>query len=420
MANLVLTTSSQSSYLSSTWSSWATAPHDLLLVTEDGSVGAHCAILLPLSKYCSSILEAPSFAGPIQVVLVGSSVKAVAAVKNLVYTGTCLLDRPILPEILDTLTALGIKVSKESFTLEAKTVNNVTCSTPTPFDIQDASVVTGAVSNGVLGTSREVEENEDDRSGTVKEVCGDEAETFHASTVGKVSQSTVNCSTRGHEEKLTAQKEEIHRKSAKIRIPKLKTNELSSKENTFTCRHSGCKLGFALKDSLRLHIKNLHPKKKLYSCDRPGCNSAYVYKFGLTEHVKIVHTKEKLGKKYHCSEPGCGLTVRFKDKRGLQDHRRSEHGAEKLICKSENCTKTFTNSRSLWGHEKKAHNGENLYQCIKCPKKFSQKSSLNVHTTAVHKEKRPHQCNQCLKKFFKRGHLRRHIEMVHNEEKTLP
>ena len=93
---------------------------------QDGNVGAHCGILLPLSKYCSSILEAPSFAGPIQVVktrndllffhtnpplptflnseqhslsfqqkvvLAGSSMNAVAAVKNLVYTGTCFLDK---------------------------------------------------------------------------------------------------------------------------------------------------------------------------------------------------------------------------------------------------------------------------------------------------------------------------------------
>ena len=313
-------------------------------------------------------------------------------------------------------------MSKESFTLETKTVNDVTRSTPTPFDTQDPSVVTGAVccylSNGVMEDSGEVEKNEEVKAGTVEKVCGDEAEAFHGSTVGKVSQTTVNCSSSGHEGTLTAQKEGINRKSVKIRISKLKTNELSSKENTFTCTHTGCKLGFALKDSLNLHIKNLHPKKKPYTCDRPGCNSAFVYKYGLSEHVKIVHTKEKLGKKYHCSEPGCGVTVRFKDKRGLEDHCRGEHGAEKLICKSENCTKTFTYFRSLWGHEKKDHNDENLYQCNKCLKRFSQKSSLNFHTTAVHKEKRPHQCNQCLKKFFRKGQLRGHIEMVHNEEKS--
>ena len=82
MANLVLATSNCASFLSSTWSAWACAPHDLLLVTEasilivsalkkypqDGNVGAHCGILLPLSGYRSSILEAPSFAGPVQVI----------------------------------------------------------------------------------------------------------------------------------------------------------------------------------------------------------------------------------------------------------------------------------------------------------------------------------------------------------------
>ena len=82
MENIVLATSNQESFFSSTWSGWATAPYDLILVTEasfctvfvliiypqDGNIGAHCAILLPLSSYHSSILEASSFAGPIQVV----------------------------------------------------------------------------------------------------------------------------------------------------------------------------------------------------------------------------------------------------------------------------------------------------------------------------------------------------------------
>ena len=82
MANLVLATSNHESFFSSTWSAWASGPHDLLLVTEvsvllklasmkypqDGNVGAHCGILLPLSRYRSSILEAPTFAGPIQVI----------------------------------------------------------------------------------------------------------------------------------------------------------------------------------------------------------------------------------------------------------------------------------------------------------------------------------------------------------------
>ena len=80
MSNLVLAASNHCSFFSSTWAAWASAPQDLFLVTEvsvslewmkypqDGNVGAHCGILLPLSRYRSSILEAPSFAGPIQVI----------------------------------------------------------------------------------------------------------------------------------------------------------------------------------------------------------------------------------------------------------------------------------------------------------------------------------------------------------------
>ena len=81
-------------------------------------VEAHCGILLPFSHHLAAIVEALPYAGPIQVLerpnqrqirydfepvflsksiltqmmLLGTSIKAVNAVKNLIYSGTCCLD----------------------------------------------------------------------------------------------------------------------------------------------------------------------------------------------------------------------------------------------------------------------------------------------------------------------------------------
>jgi len=58
-------------------------------------------------------------------VLMGTSIKAVTAVKELVYTGTCQLDKvsqleESVAEILETMRVLGIEVTINSFSLETE------------------------------------------------------------------------------------------------------------------------------------------------------------------------------------------------------------------------------------------------------------------------------------------------------------
>jgi len=350
MANLVLTTSNHASFFSSTWSGWATAPHDLLLVTEDGTVGAHCAMLLPLSSYLSRILNGLSFTEPIQVVLVGSSMKVAAAVKELVYTGTCSLERPALPEILETLAALGIKAFKKNFTLERKTESNAVGPSSTPFETQEADISSGTVDCELSKCGGAAEEH---KAETLKTSCGNGA--FQGKTVSKVYQNTVSHPTRNHEEKV--QREGINmEKALQVRIPKLNTNELSLKEEAFTCKHPGCKLGFALKDSLKLHIKNLHPEKRPFFCNCKGRKSTFKSRRGLARHVNNAHPGEKLVKPYPCLQPDCA--VRFRDNRSLHDHLRKAHGAEKLTCGYGNCKKAFNSSRRLNDHKKKHHHNQ--------------------------------------------------------------
>ena len=264
--------------------------------------------------------------------------------------------QPALPEIWETLASLGMKVIEKSICLESKTAEcNERRPSSTPPETQQIGDITGVVSCDLSKSlEKEVGGTEESEADTERISCGNEEETCQGITVGKVFQLAGNCPARSCEEKWHAQSERINLKAVQVKIPKLNTNELSMKEGAFTCRHPGCKLGFALKDSLRLHIKNLHPaEKKPYICKLQGCKSTFKSRKGLTSHVKIVHPGEKLGKPYPCLEPDCA--VRFRGNRGLQDHLRAAHGAKKLTCDSDHCKTTFNYSRSLYVHKKKHH-----------------------------------------------------------------
>jgi len=119
MAELVLSCRDRASFCSSVWSSWTSAPFDLNLVAEDGVVGAHSAMVLSQSHQLAAIVKAlPYSIGPTQVLLPGTSVKAVAAAKELICTGSCLLGEAIIPEVLNAVGLLGIKLSMERLCFE--------------------------------------------------------------------------------------------------------------------------------------------------------------------------------------------------------------------------------------------------------------------------------------------------------------
>merc|ERR1719397_857751 len=109
-------------------------------------------------------------------------------------------------------------------------------------------------------------------------------------------------------------------------------------------------MGFALKDSLKLRIKNLHPEKRPFFCNCKGRKSTFKSRRGLARHVNNAHPGDKLLKPYPCLQPDCA--VRFRDNRSLHDHLRKAHGAEKLTCDYGNCKKAFNSSRRLNDHKK--------------------------------------------------------------------
>ena len=119
--DVVLAANDHFAFSSSTWSSWADSPHDLQLVTKDGAlVGAHRGILLPLSQHLGGLVQATGCCATAQLILPDTSLAAASAVKDLLYRGCCQLDNLVtLPEVLETLSLLGVNVMNSNFVVEA-------------------------------------------------------------------------------------------------------------------------------------------------------------------------------------------------------------------------------------------------------------------------------------------------------------
>jgi len=381
----VLSTSNHASFTSSIWGRLASAPCDLRLVAEDGMIEAHHRMLFPLSPYHAAVETLPYTAEPIQVVLAGTSIKAVAAVKDLVYTGTCHLDELILPEILETLAVLGIEVSCNSFNFKTEPTDDER-SVPDhqSSEIQDLEVLTEAAYEEGSDVQESVKgEPEVADPLDTKEKTEDVVDAFEGIAVGKA----------------------FH--TMEMEIPKLKIEErLHTKEKIIACDFLDCKITFANKDNLKRHIKNVHMKEKPDQCSQ--CLKTFSDKSQLSRHIEIVHKKVK---PYQCSQ----CLQKFSVKSSLKQHIASLHNGEKPHECSQ-CLKKFSKKTTLSRHIEVVHKKVKPYQCSQCLKKFGDKSNLKKHIANVHNGEKPHECSQCLKKFGEKQILSRHMIKVHNIE----
>jgi len=357
MVTLALSTSNHASFTSSNWGRLASAPCDLRLVAEDGMVEAHRRMLFPLSPYHAAVETLPYTAEPIQVVLAGTSIKAVAAVKDLVYTGTCHLDELILPEILETLAVLGIEVSCNSFNFKTEATddersnsNPLSSENQDLGDVEEAATAHRADGDVHEGVREDLESAEEDDATKIKENSEEDVvEAFEGVTVGKAFhnvESSLSSSCKIHWQDVWKIKD------VEVKICKLKMGEKLS----------------------------LQPKEKIVACDFIDCKSTFAEKYSFERHIKSVHNREK---PYECTQ----------------------------------CLKKFSDKSNMKKHTESVHNGEKPYECSQCLKKCSEKTNLRKHIELVHKKLRPYQCAQCLKKFGLKQMLTKHIGNVHNKEK---
>jgi len=399
MASVVLALTNHA-FTPSIWSAWASAPFDLVLATEDGSIGAHCGLLLPLSHYLATVIEAQTFTGQSQVVvLVNTSIKAVAAVKELIYTGSCFLDNSMQPEesiaeILETLSVLGIEVSLNSFSLE------------TEFLKAGESVSPNSASKSQR--SRDVLEDVKEEIEDV-DVVNQFKINGKSEDIGKVSMLSTGFEQIWKQEIKVENnvKEELQIGNLEVKIKEefCVEKNVHIKKRVFVCNFEGCKAKLSSKDSLKGHIRYVHKKKKLLECNQ--CKKKFTKSYNLQRHTDAVHAKLK---PYQCEEAGCSTT--FGDKDSLNYHIKTFHLKEKpFACLQPGCGEKFGVKINLKRHMMKAHNFEKPHSCVEknCEQKFEERRQLSNHLRIVHgAEKLTCDIDGCASTFLSLSGLHRH------------
>lgn len=141
-----------------------------------------------------------------------------------------------------------------------------------------------------------------------------------------------------------------------------------------THKHSGerphfcfCGKSYALKETLKSHIRNVHNMQRKYKC--PECSKGFNSNPRLNDHINNVH-----GQKQAIPCEKCGKI--FNSLRNLQTHA-VYHEDPKLKCQY--CDKLFYIRKNLKEHEESVHLGV-TYTCHKCHKAFQSTSGLRRHT----------------------------------------
>ena len=290
-----------------------------------------------------------------QILLTNTSIKAVAAVKELVYTGACHLDKVMhseegVAEILDTMSVLGIAVSINSFSLETEKAQDV------------PGVLSAGFEQIWKDEERETENNiKKVRNPDLKikgELCVEEnvqikkkaiACNFEGCTVKLSSRSSLNGHIRNvHKKEKPFECNQCLKKFKKRANLRRHTDAVHAKLKPYQCEEAGCSKEFSTKTLLKSHVRIFHWKERLHACHQPGCGEMFGMKIELKRHMVKVHNFEK---PHPCVEKNCGQ--KFEDGRQLKDHLRSVHGAEKLTCDIGSCTRTFIWSSGLYDHKKK-------------------------------------------------------------------
>jgi len=343
MADLVLSCRDRASFCSSVWSSWTSAPFDLHLVAEDGVVGAHSTMILPQSRQLAAIVKAlPYTTGPTQFVLPGTNVEVVAAAKELICTGSCLLGEAIIPEVLKTLDVLGIKLSIERLCFE----NGATA----PLKIQSYGDLEEVTASGVR------ESHEKISAASIKTENDD-----------PLSLETASSQTK---EKLTKNKKK--EKVVKKKSPTTLLQATHKEEKTHQCKL--CPKNFSQKERLEEHIENVHTT---HQCE--FCAKKFSRREKMCEHIKAVHKGGDLYHQFQCKH----CSVIFGKKKVLEKHMMTFHSKEKLHgCK--HCLKRFREESHLAQHMKASHSTDNRFPCKRCKWTFMTRGALKAHTRKAH------------------------------------
>ncbi len=157
-----------------------------------------------------------------------------------------------------------------------------------------------------------------------------------------------------------------------------------------------CESVLTTKMSLKPHKIHKHSGRRPHTC---FCGKSYALKETLKSHIRNVHN---LQRRFKCLVCGKG----FNSNPRLNDHFLNVHGVKQEIpCTFESCTKTFSSLRNLQTHQ--IYHRMATLKCRYCNKLFYVKKNLREHEQSVHLGV-TYSCNLCQKKFASTSGLRRY------------
>ena len=301
-------------------------------------------------------------------VLAGTSIKAVTAVKNLIYTGVCCLDDDedelILPEILETLCIFGIEVSSSSFifTTEPEDDGQNGSNNP-PSDNQEVGAVQGAAP--IEWSKVKLEREQHSKCPRPLEVKGE----VKAEKNGNICEkdSVVKDLNMGNTFK------EIN--CGEIREDGSKSVAKRRKSfywfNGVQCAVEGCGKMLYSRGTMEDHMRKTHGAEKL-SCPRPNCEAKYSSSWGLKLHLR---GHDKGVEKFFCPRTNCGMF--FISSWGLKVHLRGHDEKVKLFCPRPDCKAILTSSWGLKLHLCKHDKEDKVIRIVKT-KKMKKQESLEI------------------------------------------
>jgi len=316
------------------------APSDLHLVADDGVVGAHVGMILSQSRQLANIVKTlPYSADPIHVVLTGVSIKAVTAAKDLICTGSCVLDEAMIPEVLQTVGILGIEVSAGSFYFE-----------------------NGAIIIPSLNRPTSAVDGDGDVRGTQKKRCVD-----FIKTEGKSEEAEDSCI-----------EDACHPTPRRLKKPKVAYHDNFGKNSEAEDVSQAEEVAPLMKK--KLTKKQKKELKKMIKEKRP------------TIPLQAAPIEEKIIDVKDC------VKMLYQHNEAVPQKKHPLPIGMTPQC--ELCSKKFREMEDLNNHIKAVHEKRGQYKCNLCSKMFVKKKDIEQQVGSVRPNKTLHECEQCLRKRF--------------------